>query len=81
MRKFLVAAALLFAVVSVPAQQMVTETRDPEQTQDEDFAKAVQGVDHPAVLRQPAGRSPAESRRASRRRRTCSATTSARPTS
>ena len=41
MRKFLVGAALLFAVVSIPAQQMVTETRDPAQTQDEDFAKAV----------------------------------------
>ena len=41
MRKFLVGAALLFAVVSIPAQQMVTETRDPAQTQDEDFARAV----------------------------------------
>ena len=25
----------------MPAQQMVTETRDPAQTQDEDFAKSV----------------------------------------
>ena len=41
MRRFLVGAALLAAVVSLPAQQMVTETRDPSQTQDEDFAKSV----------------------------------------
>jgi hypothetical protein len=41
MRKFLVGAALLFAVVSVPAQQMVTETFDPAQPQDADFAKSV----------------------------------------
>ena len=41
MRKFLVGAALLFTVVSLPAQQMVTETRDPAQTQDADFEKAV----------------------------------------
>jgi hypothetical protein len=41
MRKFLVGAALLFAVVSVPAQQMVTETFDPAQPQDPDFAKSV----------------------------------------
>jgi zinc carboxypeptidase len=41
MRKFAVAAALMFAVVSLPAQQMVTETFDPAQTQDEDFAKSV----------------------------------------
>ena len=34
-------AAILTAVVSMPAQQMVTETRDPAQKQDEDFAKAV----------------------------------------
>ncbi len=34
-------AAVLGAAMSVPAQQMVTETRDPAQTQDEDFAKAV----------------------------------------
>ena len=27
--------------ISMPAQQMVTETRDPAQAQDEDFAKAV----------------------------------------
>src|SRR5688500_4043793 len=37
----LVGAAVLFAVVALPAQQMVTETRDPKQAQDEDFAKAV----------------------------------------
>src|SRR5215210_3322355 len=41
MRKFLVGAALLFAVASLPAQQMVTETFDPAQAQDPDFAKAV----------------------------------------
>jgi Zinc carboxypeptidase len=37
----LAGAAVLFAAVALPAQQMVTETRDPKQTQDEDFAKAV----------------------------------------
>ena len=31
---------VLLAGVIVPAQQWVTETRDPKQTQDEDFAKA-----------------------------------------
>src|SRR6478672_2164444 len=41
MRKFLVGAALLFAAVSLPAQQMVTETRDPAQQQDPDFEKSV----------------------------------------
>src|SRR6185503_20982423 len=41
MRNFLVGAALLFAVVSLPAQQMVTETRDPAQQQDPDFEKSV----------------------------------------
>jgi hypothetical protein len=41
MRKFVVGAALLFAVVSLPAQQMVTETRDPAQQQDPDFEKSV----------------------------------------
>jgi len=38
---FIIGAALLAAGISMPAQQMVTETRDPAQTQDEDFAKAV----------------------------------------
>jgi hypothetical protein len=38
---FVVSAAVLLAAISMPAQQMVTETRDPAQTQDEDFAKAV----------------------------------------
>ena len=38
---FLVSAAALLAAISIPAQEMVTETRDPAQTQDEDFAKAV----------------------------------------
>src|ERR1041385_7089553 len=32
----------LMASVRVPAQQWVTETRDPKQTQDEDFAKSYQ---------------------------------------
>ena len=41
MRKFLVGAALLFAAVTLPAQQMVTETRDPAQQQDADFEKSV----------------------------------------
>ena len=37
----LVIAAVLAAAMSVPAQQMVTETRDPAQPQDEEFAKLV----------------------------------------
>jgi hypothetical protein len=37
----LVAGAVLAAAVSMPAQQMVTETRDPAQLQDDDFAKSV----------------------------------------
>jgi len=41
MRTFLLAAALVAGVAALPAQQMVTETRDAAQTQDEDFAKAV----------------------------------------
>src|SRR3954454_2459644 len=41
MRKFLAGAGLLLAVVSLPAQQMVTETRAPAQQQDADFAKSV----------------------------------------
>lgn len=40
-RSFIVGAAVVLGVVTMPAQQMVTETRDPAQTQDEDFAKAV----------------------------------------
>src|SRR6188768_4392082 len=36
-----IGAALLAAAVSLPAQQSVTDTRDPKQTQDEDFAKSV----------------------------------------
>ncbi len=36
-----IGAAVLAAGISVPAQQSVTETRDPKQTQDEDFAKSV----------------------------------------
>src|SRR6185295_8989535 len=41
MRKFLVGLGLLAAAVSLPAQQMVTETRDPAQQQDPDFEKSV----------------------------------------
>src|SRR6476660_1442196 len=41
MRKFLVGIGMLAAVVSLPAQQMVTETRDPAQQQDADFEKSV----------------------------------------
>src|SRR5687767_11058841 len=37
----LLGAAGLFAVVALPAQQTVTETREPKQAQDEEFAKAV----------------------------------------
>ena len=37
---FALLALLLFAV-AMPAQQMVTETRDPNQAQDEDFARSV----------------------------------------
>ncbi|HJR61781.1 MAG TPA: M14 family zinc carboxypeptidase, partial [Vicinamibacterales bacterium] len=33
--------SVLAAAISLPAQQAVTETRDPKQTQDEDFAKSV----------------------------------------
>ena len=77
----LVVLALVFAVVAMPAQQMVTETRDPAQAQDEDFATVGQGVDDAALLQQPARRSSAEGRQACRRRRTCSAITSAPPPS
>ena len=34
-------AVVLCAGITIPAQQMVTETRDPAQAQDEDFAKLV----------------------------------------
>jgi zinc carboxypeptidase len=34
-------AAFVLAAIAIPAQQMVLDTRDPAQTQDEDFAKAV----------------------------------------
>ena len=37
----LLTTALVAAAVSMPAQQMVTETRDPAQTQDDDFAASV----------------------------------------
>ena len=35
------ALALVLAAAVMPAQQMVTETKDPAQAQDEDFAKSV----------------------------------------
>jgi len=35
--------AMLAAAISLPAQQMVTETRDPSQPQDEEFARLVAG--------------------------------------
>jgi hypothetical protein len=38
---FMIGAAVLLAAISMPAQQMVTETRDPAQAQDDDFAKLV----------------------------------------
>ena len=41
MRASFVGFCLLFCAISLPAQQMVTETRDPAQTQDEEFAKLV----------------------------------------
>ena len=50
----------LLAVAITPAQQWVTETRDPKQTQDEDFAKVLRRVDGAVLLRQPARRPPAE---------------------
>ena len=37
----LAVGAMLAAAISMPAQQMVTETRDPSQAQDEEFAKLV----------------------------------------
>ena len=57
---FIIGAALLLAGISMPAQQRVTETRDPTQAQDEDFAKLVKEWTTQPVFHQPAGRSPAE---------------------
>src|SRR4029079_5820936 len=37
----LAVCAMLAAAISMPAQQMVTETRDPSQAQDDEFAKLV----------------------------------------
>ena len=37
---FTVLGFILITAISAPAQQWVTETRDPKQAQDEDFAKA-----------------------------------------
>src|ERR1044072_1901627 len=53
MRKFLVGAALLVAAVSLPAQQMVTETRDPAQPQDADFEKSVKEWTGPSYFSSP----------------------------
>src|SRR5215831_5445482 len=39
-RLLLALALLLMTTAALPAQQWVTETRDPKQAQDEDFAKA-----------------------------------------
>ena len=33
--------AFVLTAAAMPAQQMVTETRDPAQTQDEEFARSV----------------------------------------
>ena len=38
---FVLSASLLLGVIAMPAQQMVTETRDPAQPQDEEFARLV----------------------------------------
>src|SRR4051794_32968610 len=53
MRKFLVGTALLVAAVSLPAQQMVTDTRDPAQQQDADFEKSVKECTGPAYFGSP----------------------------
>ena len=38
---FVVSSMLVVGVITSPAQQMVTETRDPSQTQDEEFEQLV----------------------------------------
>jgi hypothetical protein len=38
---FVLGVVVMLAGISIPAQQMVTETRDPAQQQDEEFAKVV----------------------------------------
>jgi hypothetical protein len=53
MRKFLFGAALMLAVVSLPAQQMVTETFDPAQPQDPEFAKLVKEWTGPSYYMSP----------------------------
>jgi hypothetical protein len=40
-RGLVIAAGVIAAAISMPAQQMVTETRDPAQTQDDEFARLV----------------------------------------
>src|SRR5919112_1900121 len=40
-RASLLTLAVILAAVALPAQQMVTETRDASQAQDDDFAKSV----------------------------------------
>ena len=52
------AFASVLTVAALPAQQMVTETRDPKQKQDAEFAKLVHRVDAIAGVRQSARRSP-----------------------
>ena len=74
----LAVGVLAIASTPLPAQQWVTETRDPKQTQDEDFAKSYKEWTGEPALRQPARRPPPEGRGHPDRRRTCSGTTSAR---
>ena len=53
------AFASMLTVAALPAQQAVTETRDPKQTQDEEFAEALHRVDDDGRIRQSARRPPA----------------------
>ena len=53
MRKFLFGVALMLAVVALPAQQMVTETQDPAQQQDPEFAKLVKEWTGPSYYLSP----------------------------
>ena len=53
MRKFLFGVVLMLAVVSLPAQQMVTETLDPAQPQDPDFARQVKEWTGPSYYMSP----------------------------
>ncbi len=93
MRVMLVSAVLVLGGLSLPAQQRAPavqapsagqatfdtrETRDPAQTQDEDFARSVKEWTTQPYFIEPAGRSPAEGAGRFRRRRTSSDTTSVR---